>query len=318
MTENNQKATTYIYTYSPHMFEIPLCRMEMRSLFGFDNKSSILESELKIDPSKSPFIKERIDVIFEGNSLEDIVRQVEGYKISGSTFKVIFIKNKDLDPLEKVRFATRRKIEREVGVVIEGDVDLIKPDLLFGIMNVNGRFVFGEYFISESVWLKHQDKPHNYSTAVGTRLARAVVNIAVPNPIGIKAIDPCCGIGTVLIEALSMGIDIVGSDLNPLVLPNARENIAYFGLKCDVTLADIRDVKGNYDVAIIDMPYNLSSVLPPEKQLEMLQSARKFAKKLVVITLEPIDSAIEQAGFIIVDRCDAKKWTLTRQVIVCQ
>ncbi|WNF38271.1 methyltransferase domain-containing protein [Bacillaceae bacterium IKA-2] len=250
--------------------------------------------------------------------MADIVNQVEGYKISGSTFKVIFVKNKDLDPLEKVRFETRRKIEREIGLVIDGDVDLDKPERMFCIMKVNGRFVFGEYFISESIWLKHQDKPQNYSVALGTRLARAVANIAVPNPKDIKAIDPCCGIGTVLIEALSLGIDIVGRDLNPLVLPGARENIAYFGLNCEVTLGDIREVTGNYDVAIIDMPYNLSSVLPPEVQLEMLQSARSFAKKLVVITLEPIDSVLEKAGFIIIDRCDAKKWTLTRQVIVCE
>lgn len=318
MTEYKQKTTTSIYTFSPHMFEIPLCRLEMRSLFGFDSQTSVLESPLQIDPSRSPFIKERLDVLYEGSCLEDLIKQVDGFKITGSTFKVVFVKNNDLETLEKVRFKERREIEREIGLLIEGDVDLDRPELLFGIMKVNGRFVFGEYFISESVWLTHQDKPQNYSTALGTRLARAVANIAVPNPIDTKAIDPCCGIGTVLIEALSMGIDIVGSDLNPLVLPGARENIAHFKLKAEITLKDIRNVTGSYDVAIIDMPYNLCSVLAPEVQLEMLESARKFAKKLVVVTLEPIDSVLEKAGFVIVDRCVAKKWTLTREVIVCE
>ncbi|GAA3334615.1 hypothetical protein GCM10020331_103270 [Ectobacillus funiculus] len=75
-----------------------------------------------------------------------------------------------------------------------------------------------------------EKKPHSYSTSLSTRVARAVANIAVPDPTGIKAIDPCCGIGTVLVEALSMGINIVGSDINPLVLPGARENIAHFWL----------------------------------------------------------------------------------------
>ena len=103
--------------------------------------------------------------------------------------------------------------------------DFQHPDRLFGVMNVNGGWVFGEYVKSEAVWFRHQKKPNGYSTALNTRVARAVVNIAIPNPNGIKAIDPCCGIGTVLVEARSMGIDMVGSDRNQLILPGARENM---------------------------------------------------------------------------------------------
>ncbi|WP_192892969.1 TRM11 family SAM-dependent methyltransferase [Planococcus salinus] len=61
-------------------------------------------------------------------------------------------------------------------------------------------------------------------------MARAVANIAVSEPAGVKAIDPCCGIQTKLVEALSMGIDIVRRDINPIVIHGSRENIAYFGL----------------------------------------------------------------------------------------
>ena len=177
-------------------------------------------------------------------------------------------------------------IEREIGLHIPGEAELINPELLFGIMYVNGRWVFGKYFKNEAIWLQHQKKPHSYSTALSTRVARSVANIAVPNPTGIKAIDPCCGIGTVLVEALSMGIDIVGSDINHLILPGVRENIAHFGLVGEVTLKDIRNVTDSYDVAIIDMPYNLCSVITPEEQLEMLQSTRRFANKVVIITIE--------------------------------
>lgn len=85
-------------------------------------------------------------------------------------------------------------------------------------MNINGRWIFGDYVEGESVWFRHQQKPNHYSTALSTRVARAVVNIAIPDPNGVKVIDPCCGIGTVLVESLSMGIDIVGSDNNPVIL----------------------------------------------------------------------------------------------------
>uniref|UniRef100_A0A1S2LWB9 RNA methyltransferase n=1 Tax=Anaerobacillus isosaccharinicus TaxID=1532552 RepID=A0A1S2LWB9_9BACI len=292
--------------------------MEMRSLFGFDTKSSKLESPIQIDPSRSPFIKERIGVLFEADSLDELERQVANLPIIKQTFKVLFILISDQPKKQKVVIEERRAIERKIGVQLKGEVDLREPERLFAITKVNERWIFGDLIISEAIWLKHQKKPHNYSTALSTRVARAVVNIAVPFPKGIKVIDPCCGIGTVLIEALSMGIDIIGSDLNPLILSGTRENIAYFGFSTIVTKGDIRNVTDHFDVAIIDMPYNLCSVLAPEEQLEMLRSARKFAKRVVVVTVEAIDHLIGATGFKIIDRCVAKKSMFSREVIVCE
>ncbi len=313
---DDTKSMTYLYTYAYPEDERSLCAMEMRSLFGKESKLSLLESSVKIDPSRSPFIKGRIAVLFEEDSLEELLKQVETLPLNGATFKVIYVKNSDL--AEKESFVKRRTIEREIGLHINGEADLDDPERLFAVMNISGGWVFGEYLKSVSVWFRHQKKPNSYSVALNTRVARAVVNIAIPNPSGIKAIDPCCGIGTVLVEARSMGIDIVGSDRNPLILPGVRENIRYFGLTGEVKLADIRDISEDYDVAIIDLPYNLCSVITPEEQLEMLQSARRFAKKVVVVTVEPIDHVLFAAGFTIVDRAVAKKGLFTREVIVCE
>lgn len=312
-TTKEQK--TFIYTFSYRDDEQSLCALEMRSFFKKDSNTRIIESPVKIDPSRSPFMNERIEVMYEGKGLQDIYDQIEGLELNGTTFKVIFVKNTNL---EKVEFKERRKIERELGLLINGTADLEKPECLFGIMHINGRWVFGEYAANEPIWFQHQKKPNDYSTALSTRVARAVANIAVPNPKGIKAIDPCCGIGTVLVEALSMGMDIVGSDINPVILPGTRENIAHFGLEGEVLFRDIRNVTGHYDVAIIDLPYNLCSVLSTEDQLEMIQSARRFAKKLVIITIEPVDFVLEKAGFCIVDRGISKKGNFIREIIVCE
>jgi tRNA G10 N-methylase Trm11 len=289
----------------------------MRSLFGEESQSHVLESIVKIGTCRSPFIKERITLLFEAEILEDLFIQVNTLQLCGATFKVTYVKNSGQKKSERDGFEKRRAIEREIGLHIVGKADLRHPDRLFGVMNVNRRWVFGEYKKSESVWFRHQQKPNSYSTALSTRVARAVVNIAIPKPEGIKAIDPCCGIGTVLVEALSMGIDMVGSDRNPLILPGARENIAHFGFDGEITLADIRDITGHYDVAIIDLPYNLCSVISPEVQLEMLQSARRIAEKVVVVTVEPIDEILIKAGFSIIDRAVAKKSVFIREVIVC-
>ncbi len=313
MNNTNENVRKYLYNYSCQDDEVELCALEMRSFFGQDSDDYIIESNIKIDPSRSPFIRDRIEILFEGSELDEIIAKVKNLTPLTETYRVIFLKTFSI---KKVSFEERRRVEREVALHVPGEPDLKHPDILFGIVEVNGKWVFGYYQKGEAVWLQHQIKPHGYSTALSTRVARAVANIAVPHPEGRKAIDPCCGIGTVLVEALSMGIDIVGSDVNPLILPGTRENIAHFGYQCEVLFRDIRKVTGSYDVAIIDMPYNLCSVISPQEQLELLQSAYSFAERIVIVTIEPIDSIIENAGFRIVDRCNVRKGTFTRQVIV--
>lgn len=308
----------YIYTYAYTPDEQDLCYLEMRSFFGKDTQSKVLKSAVGIEPSRSPFIKERIEVLFEGDELSDILKQVEVLNMGDATFKVIFVKINDLIESEKIDYQKKREIEREIGLIIEGEADVHNPNVTYGLVPLGGRWYFGNYDKNDAVWLRHLKKPREYSTALSTRVARAVANIAVPNPKGVKAIDPCCGIGTVLVEALSMGIDIVGRDINPIVVLGSRENIAYFGLAGEVDLGPIAEIEKNYDVAIIDMPYNLYTHATPEEQLSILTHARPIAQKLVVVTIENIDHMIEQAGFEIIDRCVAKKGIFSREVLVCK
>ncbi|WP_255551434.1 methyltransferase domain-containing protein [Sporosarcina sp. E16_8] len=309
----------FIYTYTQHTDEHDLCMLEMRSFFGFDVTSTVLRSSIKIDPSRSAFMKERLDIMYEGDSLEVISQQVEQYDLGDSTFRVVSLNTTDLDSTKKIGHPERRKIEREIGLRINGTPDLVNPpDNTFGIVLLDGKWYFGKHVESESVWFLHQKKPHMYSTALSTRVARAVANIAIPHPKGVRAIDPCCGIGTVLVEALSMGINIVGRDINPRVVLGSRKNIAHFGLEGTVDIGPIAEVVDDYDVAIIDMPYNLFTHITPEAQLEILKEARRFTKKVIVVTIETIDHMVEEAGFVITDRCVAKKGHFIRQVLVCE
>jgi tRNA G10 N-methylase Trm11 len=312
-----QRKSTYIYTYTCTPDEVELCNLEQRALFGDEPQNSLLESTIHIDPSRSPFITGRLDVIYEGSSLPQLVEQVSQLSLGGHSFKVA-VHKKSANTSGPVRFEQRREIEREVGLAIRGRAEFIHPERVYGVMIIGERWIFGEHHSNESMWFKHMHKPQAYSTALSTRVARAVVNIAVPRIEGVRAIDPCCGIGTVLVEALSMGIDIVGRDINPLVTRGARENIAHFGFVCEVTLGAIQNIEESYDVAIIDLPYNLLTMVSPENLLTMLESAASFAQRVVVITIEPIDPVIERAGLVIIDRGLAKKGLFARQIIVCE
>jgi len=289
----------------------------MRTLFGAESPNHILISPRAVEPDRSPFMRERLEVLYEGDTLTGILEQVRSIAMNEATFKVIFVKMNDLAPSHKIEFDEQRIIERSIGMHIEGEADVHNPDYVFGIMTLGGRWYFGNYIKSKAVWLHHMDKPRNYSIALTTRVARAIANIAVPSPAGVTAIDPCCGIGTVLIEALSMGINIVGRDINPFVVRGTLENMAHFGLNGDVTMGDIGDVTASYDAAVIDMPYNHYSRTTQEDQSYLLQQARRIAARVIVVTAESMDELIADAGFTIIDRGTVRKGSFLRHIIVC-
>ena len=317
MSQNRLVPNTFLYTFNYAEEEEHLCKLEVRSLFRADLHAFVLESSISRDPSRSPFIKEKIAVLFTGDTLEELIQKVEAMPPLRGTYKVIGINYRGIDPLDKMEFDERKGIARQIGCLVPGTASLHNPEIVFAITKLKGKWYFGYYSENQGIWLIHQHKPHNYSTALTTRVARALVNIAVPELKGVKVIDPCCGIGTVLIEALSMGVNIIGSDYNPLVMKGIRNNLAHFGLSGPVFLKDIRDITEMYDVAIIDMPYNLCSVVSDKEKYAMLQSARRFAKKMVIVTTEDIDEILVEAGFEIVDRCEVPKGKFIRHIIVC-
>lgn len=305
--------TNYIYTFACHDEEQSLCHLELYSLFGVELNEGFLISQRKINASRSPFVKSRVEILYEGVNIEEIAECVKDLKLEGATFKVICI-----DCTATMDYREQRDAERQIGLHIRGTAEMRKPERWIGAVKLEDRWYLGDYTKNEAVWLQHNNKPQHYSTALSTRVARAVANIAVPQTIGIKAVDPCCGIGTVLVEALSMGIDIVGYDINPLAVRGARLNLAHFQLPAVVSQGNLLTLEGDYDVVILDLPYNLCSVLPQDEQLLMLKAARRISSQAVIITTGEIDSAIELAGFSISDRGVVRKGSFVRQIIVCR
>ncbi|WP_223068136.1 TRM11 family SAM-dependent methyltransferase [Paenibacillus caui] len=307
------RQTSYIYTYACHEDERELCRLELSSLLMHEPGVRHIGSSIGIDPRRSPFLHERLTVMFEAESLKELANSVRSLDLGGATFKLLYM---DADTAET--YEQKRTIERRIGAAIVGKAEMKRPDRLLGIAFAGGRWVLGDCVRSEAVWLQHGDKPRQYSTALSTRVARAVVNIAAPHPEGKRLIDPCCGIGTVLVEALSMGMDISGYDINPLAVRGARENLRHFGMPDVVKLGDMRLLEGSYDALILDLPYNLCSVMTDGEQLDMLRSARRLASRAVILTTEEISRAVMEAGFIIAEQCRIYKGRFVRQLLVCQ
>lgn len=302
----------YIYTYACHEDEYELCQLELRSLLDQIPEERYVESHIVIPPARSPFIHYRMTIQYEASTLEQLELTVQSLDLQGQTFKLMCI-----DAQKIFTYDEKRQLERQIGMHIRGQAQMKNPEILLGFTHAHHRWVVGECIASEPIWLQHNDKPRHYSTALSTRVARAVVNIAVPHPEGKTMIDPCCGIGTVLIEALSMGIEIVGYDLNPLAVQGARENLQHYDMPNIVQIADMRQLEGDYDVLILDLPYNLCSVLSEQERLDMLSSARRLGKRILILATESIEDSIRAVGLQIDEICHIRKGRFIRYLFIC-
>src|SRR5690606_24793009 len=110
---------------------------------------------IDVHPDRSPFMRERIEVLYEGEHYEDIIKQVHAIDVQNQTFRVQFVKMNDLAPEQKITYDEQRKIERDIGMQIEGEADVRGPDLIFGIVTLGGRWYFGPYIKARAVWLEH-------------------------------------------------------------------------------------------------------------------------------------------------------------------
>ncbi|MNN35263.1 hypothetical protein D3C81_1491100 [compost metagenome] len=126
--------------------------------------------------------------------------------------------------------------------------------------------------------------------------------------------------GNVLIEALSMVIDIVGRDINPLAIRGARINLRHFGYSDDdlVAIGDMNDIDQLYDAAILDMPYNLCSVLSDQETVDMLTSLSRFSRTAVIVSSELLEETIGKVGLRIKDQCNVKKGSFVRNIWLCE
>ncbi|QJC50487.1 RNA methyltransferase [Paenibacillus albicereus] len=310
----------YLYIYACHESEAELCALELSCLFpGFlmTPDSRAFRHARRLDPSRSPFLKQRLDIRAEAASEPELLEAAGAVLSPGERlFRARYVKTGALDQHPDRR---RLELERALGLAVTGEPELKRPDVVYGLTRHEGRWLAGELAEAEPLWLRHQDKPRQYSTALPTRAARAAVNIAAPGePAGSSLVDPCCGIGTVLLEALSLGFSCRGNDLNPLAAVGARENLRHFGHAEElVSIGDMRGLSGAFDAGVLDMPYNLCSVSPPEEQLGMLIALRRLTGRAVVVTTEPIEAILQEAGFRIEATARLTKGNFVRLFHLC-
>ncbi|WP_051350679.1 TRM11 family methyltransferase [Caloramator sp. ALD01] len=302
----------YYINYRPD--EAELCNLEMRVIFNKDLSEKYFLSEKDFDIDRSVFIKYKIDILASSNSFNELIKKVEELNLNQEKYKVKYF---DVDDKVKVEFNEKHRLEGIIGERIEGDVDVYNPKVMFALTLVDGTWIFGRYIKNSGEWHKHEHKPVYYCNALPVRIARSMLNIGLGDNLNKKVVDPCCGVGTVLLEAAALSVDIEGYDINDKVVENAVKNIEFFGYDVKVENKDIANVDKKYDLAIIDLPYGILSITSDEEIMHILKSAARITKEAVIAAVSDIKKELDEAGFKVVDYAVVPKKHFKRFIFKC-
>ncbi len=170
-------------------------------------------------------------------------------------------------------------------------------------------FVFGEsnYFFGkifekcnyDEIEKRDMEKPvRREELSISPRLAKIMINLSeVKN--GEVLIDCFCGIGTILIEALNLGISVIGVDKDSNAITSARQNLGFFNFpKSNYTLlnSDSKKVKIFKKGVLVCEP-DLGDILKKvPKENEALQTQKNF-ENLMIGVLNNLKKNISTAVF---------------------
>lgn len=297
--KTNKNKYLYIITY--HRIYEALCAMEMKSIFKTTTTSTYHFTNTDIPLSRSTFLKSRITILYKNKSIDQLEKQMIAHNLAYDNFKIHFIKN------DTVPYDMRLSYMRRLGFTIEGDFAIKDASVTFALTKVSGEWIFGILENNEQAWINRKKKPYSYSNAIEVRLAISVLNIAIQNNLNLRLVDPCSGIGTILIEALVMGLNIKGYEISPFVKNNANKNLEHFGFEQISVKKDMLEINETFDVTILDLPYGRYSSITKEAQVAILQKSKQMSTKLVLISMEDMTEDLHQIGYVVKDSCIIEK-----------
>lgn len=294
--------------------ERQLCFMETKYLFDNPRPSRCFFSDREITPSVSPYIKHHISIVRSEDRFEKLLEYVREHNREYVNYRFVYFGFET----QQINHREWTKKIIQLSAAIPGEVDMENPQLLLAFTKVSDTWIIGKYQANDMSWKAHDKKPHTNSHSLGLRTARAVVNIATQGKNDCRIIDPCCGIGTVIIEALTLGKNIQGYEISPNIAAKAQENLAHFGLKNVIQNCDMHTTTEVFDLGIVDIPYGIFTPFTKNAQIELLKTARRITKRAVIITFEDMTDILIHSGFHLADSCKVLKGKFIRYISICE
>ena len=301
---------SYMYLTAIPNQDAELINAECRALTGHAPSSyGIAISERCVDVKRGAYVKSCTEILFEAGSLAEICGQIKSAELHAEDFRVSvvrFPRNLHVDTM---------KIAHSVGGLIGGRVCLTEPRVIFLMVVTSEKIWFGRLLSeSDGGWVSHQKRPYTTSSSLPTRLARAMINlIACPDD---RLLDPCCGTGTIVLEAAQMGMEAVGYDINPNMVDATRANLTHYGLNATVYLGDAGQISEHFDVVATDLPYGIMLTSDITRDKKILQNLHRISAKAVFVDVRDLSGQLVNLGYNIKQVIHAPKYSIVRRIFI--
>lgn len=259
---------------------IELAKAEVSSILNMLDTSDIVISwygklgiiESEINPisfvlNRAALVKEAGPILAESNEASILLDSLTTENFSqhldsSSSFcfnTVVFSKDIQVD---------RQNLTIEFGARIKkitgAKVSLKTPDTVLLLVIGNNKFSLCKSMKSDLRRQLRERTPGKkiffHPSMMNTQLARVMCNLAEVRP-NMTVLDPFCGGGGILCEALLIGAKVIGFDLNWRLLKGATANLSDIDkTRYSIFQGDARTLPiGQYDSIITDPPYGRSS-----------------------------------------------------------
>lgn len=249
---------------------------------------------------RAAYVHNGLRVIAMAATLDDLVEVVTSRSFDADRFRIEVD-----DPTGRIEPTTHDVVVR-LADALPFDPDLDDPLHRFGVVVSAEHWFFGEFVAaSDASYRPHEDKPWTTSSSLDSRFSRALVNLV---PEARSILDPCCGAGSIVVEAASLGLGTIGVDWKPAMAGMTRENLAHFGLTASIIHADTRSVVQPVDAVVTDLPYGYAIDADAEVTRAILDRCVANAPLGVFVASADITPWLTAAGYGRVEM-----WTVTKR-----
>lgn len=206
--------------------------------------------------------------VFETNFPYDLADRIAfskriGILLNNSEFPVK-LENGTTYAIREVKDIAKQSMIKEIAQKIIGKVNLTKPDRVFYIYNRKEYALVAEIIsekrTSKIIDQRYKNRPMNHPSSISPLLSIGMLNISGAKK-GDLIVDPFAGTGTILIEAMRMGIKAKGIDKNIRMVNGGNDNLAHFSYERSIIHGDFMLMRNfeNVFAVVTDPPYGRGS-----------------------------------------------------------
>lgn len=190
----------------------------------------------------------------------------------------------------------RQAMGLAVAEAIQADPNLSAPLHRLLLLVEPGRWTLASIMAEpDRGYLLHDQKLLRTSSSLPSRLARGLVNLL---PVGSRTLlDPCCGSGSIPLEASALGLQVYCGDSNPKMAGMTRQNLDQFGYTAEVVHRDARDWRQAVDAVVTDLPYGRHCYLADDVMQGIFANAARLAPVGIFVAGENLASQMAIAGY---------------------